>query len=400
MGRAVRAASLGAGFLALSGGAVAVAGSLLEGTARIGFGPAGSAVVPLRVAGIMCGVIAVIAAIGWFIGRGRGRNWYLGCGAAIVAFLITAAARGTSLDLTGLMAQSVRMATPIALGALAGILCERSGVINIAIEGMMLTGACAGFITATFARSSGIGVIAAVVAGGLMAALHALLTITHRTDQIVSGTAINILAVGITGFARRSLLLREGLPMVKILPTIHLPLLSQIPIVGPVLFSHQPIVFVSVALLVIIHIGLYYTPWGVRTRACGEHPRAADTVGIRVNRLRIINVIAGGLVAGLAGAWFSLETTGTFDDVMTSGKGFIALAAMIFGKWRPFGAFLGALLFGFADALQIKLQVLGIGIPYQILGMLPYLVTIIALTGLVGRAVPPAADGQPYISGE
>jgi simple sugar transport system permease protein len=171
---------------------------------------------------------------------------------------------------------------------------------------------------------------------------------------------------------------------------------SDIPVLGPIFFRHQPLVYTTWLLVGLIHVLLFYTPWGLRTRAVGEYPRAADTLGVNVYAVRYGNVIASGILAGLAGAWFSLETVGAFDDMMTGGKGFIALAAMIFGKWKPCGAFGGALLFGFVDALQIKLQIVGVNVPHQFLGMTPYIVTMVVLVGFIGRAVPPAAVGQPY----
>lgn len=314
----------------------------------------------------------------------------------IILIILVWAAMGRRINVVGMMSDSIRLATPIALGAMAGIMCERAGVINIAIEGMMLTAACVGFTVALLAQNIWIGLLAALLAGGIMAALHAVLSIQFMVDQIISGTVINILAVGITGYIRRAVLLNNPFGAPSILPLWKIPVLSEIPIIGQVLFSHQPIVYFMMIVVVIVHIVLFYTRWGLRTRAVGEHPRAADTLGVNVFKMRYVNVIVSGLIAGLGGAWFSLETVGSFDDLMTGGKGFIALAAMIFGKWNPFGAAGGALLFGFSDALQIKLQISDVNVPYQFLGMLPYIITMIVLGGLIGRAIPPAADGQPY----
>jgi general nucleoside transport system permease protein len=300
------------------------------------------------------------------------------------------------LDVVGLAAQSLRLATPIGLGALAGILCERSGVVNIGIEGMMLTAACTGFIVALYCHNVWLGFAAAVAGGALMALLHAVLSVQFKVDQIVSGTVINILAVGVTGFMRRAFLLNNPLEPPGLMPIWRIPFISDIPAVGKILFSHQPMVYAMLILVAAVHLLLFYSVWGLRTRAVGEHPRAADTLGIDVYKIRYINVVAGGMIAGLAGAWFSLETVGNFEELMTGGRGFIALAAMIFGKWHPFGALGSAVLFGFADALQIKLQIIGLQIPYQLLGMAPYIITMIVLAGFVGRAVAPAADGVPY----
>jgi ABC-type uncharacterized transport system permease subunit len=316
--------------------------------------------------------------------------------AILVAVVLFWAGTIKRMEVIGLAAQSLRLATPIGLGAMAGILCERCGVVNIAIEGMMLTAACIGFMICLETQNMIWGLAAAVLAGGLMASLHAVLSIHLMVDQIVSGTVINILAVGVTGFVRRAVLLTSTQQSLGVFPTFKIPFLSDIPVIGKIFFSHQPMVYSMVILVIVLHFVIFYTRWGLRTRTVGEHPRAADALGINVYRVRYVNVILGGMVAGLGGAWFSLETVGNFHEIMTGGKGFIALAAMIFGKWCPFGAIGGALLFGFADALQIKLQILGVNIPYQFLGMIPYLITMVILAGVIGRAVAPAADGIPY----
>lgn len=323
-------------------------------------------------------------------------------GFLIIPTVLIVAAANSSTNVTVMLQVSVRLATPIVMGALAGIWCERSGVTNIAIEGMMLTGACFGFVafwmfssSMTTPQAQLMGVIAASLSGGLMAVLHAWLSITFKTDQIVSGTVINILAIGLTSFVRREVLLSSEAGR-ETLQQIRLPVLGDIPVLGDVFFNGRPIFYAMFVLLFVTHIVLFYTRWGLRTRAVGENPRAADTLGINVLRNRWINVIIGGLIAGLAGAWFSMETSGSFDDGMTSGRGFIGLAAMIFGKWMPFGAFGGGLLFGFSDALGQRFQFLGVPVPPQFLQMVPYVITIIVLAGLVGRAVAPKADGVPY----
>jgi general nucleoside transport system permease protein len=281
--------------------------------------------------------------------------------------------------------------------------CERAGVVNIAIEGMMLTGACFGFISLTLLAGTDvdtktaqlIAVIVAVLAGGLMSMLHAWLSVRFKIDQVVSGTVINILAVGVTSFARREVLLSSEAGRETLQP-LNFGALANIPVLGPILFQGRPIFYSMFILLILTHVVLYYTRWGLRTRAVGENPHAADTLGINVQRMRWINVIIGGMIAGLAGAWFSLETSGTFDDGMTGGRGFIALAALIFGKWTPLGVFAGGLLFGFSDVLGFTFQALEVPVPPQFVQMVPYLVTIIVLAGLVGRAVGPKAAGVPY----
>ena len=274
----------------------------------------------------------------------RVHAWSLGINAlGSVLVILVWASSGGRIEVLGILVQSLRLATPIALGALAGILCERSGVINIAIEGMMLSAACLGFTAALYAHSSWVGLLAAVLAGGVIAALHASLAIRWQVDQIISGTVINILAVGLTGFIRRTVLLHNPRQAPAVLPLWPLPLAADLPVLGPLFFRHQPLVYAMVLLVIAVHVLLVYTRWGLRTRAVGEHPRAADTLGIDVCAMRYRNVIMGGMIAGLGGAWFSLETVGTFNDLMTNGTGFIALAAMIFGKWNPVGALGGAL---------------------------------------------------------
>ena len=325
-------------------------------------------------------------------------------GLLFIPTVIIAAAAGSQTNLTTMIAESLRLATPLAIGAMAGIWCERAGIVNIAIEGMMLFAACFGFTALFFLRGTALpletaqllAVIMAVLSGGLIALLHGWLSITFRTDQIVSGTVINILAVGVTSFIRREYLLSTEAGAAK-LGSVAIPVLSELPLIGDAIFTNQPIFFMMFVTLALTHIMLFHTRWGLRTRAVGEHPHAADTLGINVNRTRWTNVCISGMIAGLAGAWFSLEATGSFNDGMTRGAGFIALAAMIFGKWTPIGAFAAALLFGFSDALGIRLQIMDVGFPVQFLQMAPYAVTLVVLAGFIGRAAPPKAIGQPYV---
>lgn len=294
-----------------------------------------------------------------------------------------------------MLATTLRFATPITLGALAGLYCERSGVVNIAIEGMMLAAAFGAWSAAAVTQSLAIGLLAGILTGMLMGLLHAWLSVTFKVDQIVSGTVINILAIGLTGFLDSQVLSKAGLNSAGLLPQLPIPVLSELPVLGPI-FRQQPIAWVSVIVVVISHYVLFYTRWGLRTRAVGENPRAADTVGISVRKMRYANVLIGAGIAGLGGAYFTLEAVPSFETLITNGRGFIALAAMIFGGWTPFGAWAAALLFGAANALQINAQQFGIPISSQFVGMFPYLLTIIILAGVIGRAVPPAADGVPY----
>jgi simple sugar transport system permease protein len=303
---------------------------------------------------------------------------------------------------------TLRATVPLVLGALSGILCERSGIINIGIEGMMLAGAFAAFVAKVATNdwpllaSLFFAVLIALLVGALMGLLHALLSIRFRMDQIISGTVLIILATGFSSY----LFDRDAVAIGKF-TNIRIPLLGEIPVIGRVLFDNPPITYLALILVVVVHIALFYTRWGLRTRAVGEHPRAADTVGINVNRYRYINTSIGGLLAGLAGAFLVLEAVGQFQEGMTAGRGFIALAAMIFGNWNPFGALAASSLFGYTQALQNELLLAGINriwlplvgdvnVPRQFISMIPYVVTIVAVSGLVGRVRPPAAEGKVY----
>jgi ABC-type uncharacterized transport system permease subunit len=357
-------------------------------------------------------ILAIIYMAGGIVGLlpnariQRLKVWWLILNAAlIVPLILIIVASGQRTNVVVLLSESMRLSTPLVLGALAGLWCERSGVTNIAIEGMMLTGACLAFVAYTLLTTGDnpmpapqaqlLGVIFGVLCGGLMSSLLAWLSITFRTNQVVAGTVINILAIGLTSFIRRDILISSTSSRGTISP-LPIPGLSQLPVLGDVFFNGKPLFYSMFILLFVTHIVMYYTRWGLRTRAVGENPHAADTLGINVVRNRWTNVIIGGMIAGLAGAWFTLETTGSFDDNMTSGKGFIALAAMIFGNWTPFGAFAGGLLFGFSEALGQRFQFLGVPIPSQFLQMVPYVVTIVVLAGVIGKARPPKADGVPW----
>ena len=351
-----------------------------------------------RVSLYVMALVAILAG-GWQLTKGPERaNAVLGLvvGAFVLAFLAWAA-RGQSMNMTGMIKSSLLRAIPITLAALSGVMCERCGVVNIGIEGMMLAGAFLAALFGSITDSVWLGLLAAMVGGGLMAALLAVLAIRYKVDQIIAGTAINILATGLTSYlSSRYLQKYAELNSPATFSPIPLPGLSKIPIVGPAIFNHTLPVYLTLILVVAIQIMLYYTRWGLRTRAVGEHPRAADTLGINVFLMRYTNVILGGLVAGLGGAYLVLSSVARFDELMTAGKGFIGMAAMIFGKWNPVGAFGSSLIFGFADSLQTKLAILAVPIPSQFLLMAPYLVTIVALAGVVGRSRPPAADGIPY----
>jgi ABC-type uncharacterized transport system permease subunit len=378
--------------------------------------PAGASVkvpnltLPARVTGVVLGLF--VMCLGLFqIFRGfrkRSMSWVLSATGLcfMVAFLCWAATGGTkggTLDLLGLMQQSIFLAIPLILGALAGVLCERSGVINVAIEGQMLSGAFAGALIGTLAHNNVLGIIGAVIAGGLMGLLLAVFAIRYYVNQVVLGVVLNVLALGLTGFIYDALMQpnQDTLNNPGFFDPIKIPVLGDIPIVGPLLFDANIIVYLTYVLIVVIDVALFRTRWGLRARAVGEHPKAADTVGINVFRTRYRNVVYGGMVAGLAGAFLTIGAVGAFSKNISSGKGFIALAAVIFGRWSPRGAIGAALLFGFADALQTVLSFTQtpVTIPSSFLSMLPYLATLFAVAGLVGRVRAPAADGEAYVKG-
>jgi simple sugar transport system permease protein len=315
----------------------------------------------------------------------------------VFAFLVWAA-RDRSLSLLGMFQSTLLRSVPITFGALAGVLCERAGVINIGIEGMLLLAAFASAVSASVVGSLWVGLLVGAVVGGLVAWVLAVLSIRYRIDQIIGGTVINIFALGITGYLSIQFLQNNAaLNDPGRFQNVAIPGLSQLPILGPVLFDQNIFVYLLFAIVAASYVGLFRTRWGLRVRAVGEHPLAADTVGIRVLFTRYRNVILGGVVAGIGGAYFTLGAVGRFEPGMTAGRGFIGLAAMIFGGWNPVGAFGAALVFGFADSLQVKLNILQVGIPQEFLGMAPYLVTIAIVAGAGRRVRPPAADGKPYI---
>jgi simple sugar transport system permease protein len=325
----------------------------------------------------------------------------------LVIVLSLALSEAPDTNVVQLLVESLRLCTPIALGAMAGLWCERAGVVNIGIEGMMLASAGVGFMTYAVVGDANsisvlwLSILVAVLTGGLIALLHALLAVTFRVDQIISGVVINLLALGMTGFLRSEVIVDTGVSTGVGTKVFAFPLLSEIPIVGEQLFTNKPIFFAMFGVVIITGWVLFRTPFGLRVRSCGENPHAAETVGIDVIRIRYMAVVIGGLIAGLAGAWFSMESQAGFDDNMTNGAGFIALAALIFGRWRPGSAFAGAVLFGFARALGSRLQILGVNVgdfelPSELWQSLPYVVTIVVVAGAVGRAVAPAADGIPF----
>jgi ABC-type uncharacterized transport system permease subunit len=340
------------------------------------------------------------AAVGAFqlvrgFGRRSGLAFGLVGGMFVFAFLSWAASGGT-LNLAGMLRIMLVRSVPLTLGALSGMLCERAGVFNIAIEGMMLTAAMVGTIVGSVSNLW-IGLLGAVLSGGLLGFVHAVISIKYKTDQIISGTVINIFAVGITSFISGKFM--QPMPQFNepgIFVPYEIPLLGKIPFLGPILFRNNLFVYSMVFFVLFLTFMFFKTRWGLRLRSVGEHPKAADTLGINVIRTRYMAVILGGMMAGFAGAYFTLGSVGKFDQVMTAGRGFIALAAMIFGNYMPIGAMIAGLLFGFSDSLAASLAVLRVKIPSEFLLMTPYLITMLVLAGVVGRAQLPAAGGKPY----
>jgi simple sugar transport system permease protein len=331
-------------------------------------------------------------------GGARATSVYLGIGLllAVTAFLVWATA-DKSFSLTGMLQATLVRAIPIALGGLSGVLCERVAVINIGIEGMLLSGAFTGAVVGSLLGNI-VGVIAAIAVGGLFGLLLAVLAVTQRVDQIIAGVAINVFMLGLTSYVSSQVLSKyRFLNNAQVFRPIEIPGLSSIPVIGPVVFQQNIFVYGALILVIIATYYLFHTRSGLRARAVGEHPEAADTLGINVYRVRYINVILGGMVAGFGGAWFTLGSVGRFDENMTGGRGFIGLAAMIFGRWHPVGALMAALVFGFADSLQQKLAILQTPSPSEFLAMAPYIATIVLVAGLIGRARAPAADGKPYV---
>jgi ABC-type uncharacterized transport system permease subunit len=380
--------------------------------------------------GIACGLLAFWLALPPWTTRGVG--WPIAAGFVALACGIAAVPRGekklgcyaialgilgtigaiwlqtkdqeilNSVLTAGVIAATLRFATPLAFAAIGGIFSERSGVVNIGLEGMMLTGAFFGIWGALWSGTWVVGLLMAMLFGGLLALVHAVFSIHLRADQIVSGFAVNFLALGLTGYLYTSIYpdgIRAG---VSTVPNIHLDFLDSIPVVGDFLekvFGNlNLLVWVMFGVVILSYIVLFKTPIGLRIRSVGEHPKAADTVGISVYGVRYAAVVTSGVLAALGGAFLSIGFVGSFAENMTSGRGYIALAAVIFGKWRPGWAFAACLLFGFGFALAIPLQ-READISENLISTLPYVLTLVALVGLIGRSIPPAAIGRPYIKG-
>jgi len=319
---------------------------------------------------------------------------------SIMAFLCWAAS-GKFIPFTGLLQAAVLLSVPLIFGSMAGLLCEKSGVINIAIEGQLLFAAFISAIVASLSQNLFWGLISAPIAGAAVSWILAFFSIKFQVDQVILGFVINVLVLGLTNFFYTVLLVpyESTWNVAGSFSAIPIPLLSKIPIIGPILFNQTIIVYFMYLIFILIQIALFKSKWGLRTRAIGELPVAADSVGIDVNKLRFKNVLLAGAVAGIGGAVFTIGAVGVFSQSMTAGAGFIALACLIFGKWSPKGALIAALFFGFTNSLQSNLTIAGVPIPSEFMLMIPYIATIIAVSGLVGRVRAPAADGIPYLRG-
>jgi ABC-type uncharacterized transport system permease subunit len=351
---------------------------------------------------ILVGVVAVVLGI-WTVTRGRRRlGWgAVAAGVTGLGLGILATKSGTgnleAVFNASLVAQTLAAATPLVFGAIAGMFSERSGVVNIGLEGMMLMGAFWGVYGADKGGSWIVGLVVGMATGGLLALVYAYFAIHLRADQIVGGTAVNFLALGVTGYFFFQLYHGTYVPQgVSTIPNVHLPGIASLSFFGPAIGNLNLLIWVGFALVIVSYIVVFKTPIGLRIRACGEHPRAADTVGINVYLVRYGCVVLSGLLAAAGGVYLSDgRAGGAFNDNMTEGRGFIALAAMIFGNWRPFGAFGAAVLFGFSSAVALRLQVYSASAS-TLFNVLPYVLTLIAVAGVIGRTVPPAADGKPY----
>ncbi|HEX4058396.1 MAG TPA: ABC transporter permease [Galbitalea sp.] len=368
----------------------------------------GSAIAPLtipaRPVDIVIAIVAVVlAVVSAVLTRRQIKTpfWYIAIFALfiITGFLIWASAGNSNpFYITALLVGTVGASTPYIFGSLGGVISERVGVTNIAIEGQLLAGAFVSALTATATHSAIAGIIAAAAAGVLVSFVLGAFTIKYWVNQVIVGVVLNFLVIGLTTFVYQQVLTTNtALNSFPALQNFNIPLLSAIPIIGPVLFGQNVIVYLMYVAVVLVTIGLYRTRWGLRLRSVGEHPQAADTVGINVGRTRFWNVALAGAIVGIGGSWFTLGDVGPFDANITNGAGYIALAAVIFGGWHPIRAMFAALLFGFCTDLQSAFSTSGSAVPNDFLLMLPYVVTILAVAGFVGRVRPPAAAGKPYI---
>ncbi len=391
---------------------VLVVGFAADGTAKFLLSPTGDAwqIPPLEVSGratglVTAGIMTAVTVVAFvFVAlRRKAPIWLVPIfGAALlIGFLAWAGtnAKLNTIPIAGLLAGALALSVPLIFGSLAGVIGERVGVVNIAIEGQLLFGAFAAAIIATVTGNPWPGLVAAAIAGVLVALVLAVFSITYFVDQVIVGVVINVFISGLTSFLYSEVLADNAtmLNSPPALPKWPIPGLDEIPLIGPMLFNQTPLVYLAYLIVFVVWWGMYRTRWGLRLRSIGEHPTAADTVGLNVNRWRFWNVALAGAIAGLGGAFFTIGSGIAFNKDMTAGDGYIALAAVIFGKWHPIRAALAALLFGFTSNLQSTLSIMGSPVPSQFMQMLPYVVTVLAVAGFVGVSRGPAASGKPYI---
>ena len=355
----------------------------------------------VRVVGIVSTLIMVVIsgiAIALTLQRKSIPAWfYVVFGVVFGVDFLTWAGSGSSFSFTDLMISTIALSVPLIFGALGGVISERAGVVNIAIEAQLLSGAFSGALVASMTGNTYVGLLAAMISGMLVSFLLAAFAIKYLVEQVIVGVVLNVLVVGLTGFFYSTMMSSNPeLNQPDRLPSVAIPVLSKIPVIGPTLFNQTIIVYAMYVAVIVITWAMFNSTWGLRLRSLGEHPLAADTVGIKVGVWRFWNVSLAGAIAGLGGAYFTLDQTGQFTKEMTGGLGYIALAAVIFGKWHPLKATFAALLFGFARALQQTLSAAGSAVPSEVLLMLPYIITILAVTGFIGLSRAPAASGKPY----
>ena len=360
--------------------------------------------VPTKLLGLVAAIVQLaLAGYSWFmrnVKTGKLGRWAIVLfGLAFVIQVLVLLFAGKSMPITSLLQGSLALAVPLIFGSLAGVLSERVGVVNIAIDSQLLIGAFSSALIASLSDNLYLGLIAAIIGGALVSWVLAVFSVRYVVDQIIVGVVLNVLVVGLTNFLYSSLLTTD-IQLFNAPPRfdkILIPVLGQIPVIGPVLFNQTLIVYLMYLAVIGVYVALFKTRWGLRVRAVGEYPKAADTVGIKVFRTRYISVIIGGALAGLGGSFFTLGQVGAFGKEMTNGAGYIALAALIFGRWNPIYAAMAALLFGFAQNLQYGLAIIGSPVPSEFLLMLPYALTVVAVAGLVGKVTGPAAAGKAYV---
>ncbi|MGO2112945.1 MAG: ABC transporter permease [Pseudoclavibacter sp.] len=358
---------------------------------------------PTMITNVVIGVVLLAIAAYSFIRASRGERTPLWMtvvfGALWVIGLIVYVGADANVPLTWLLTGTLALSTPLIFGSLAGLVSERVGVVNIAIEGQLLSGAFASALIASLTGSYILGLLAAIVAGVLVSMILAVFSINYLVAQVVVGVVINMLVIGLTNFFYTAVMVRDPgtFNSPPKYPVWEIPFLSDIPVIGPLLFSNTLLTFLMFIVVPFLYWAVFHSKWGLRLRAVGEHPKAADTMGIKVNRTRFLNVMLSGVIAGVGGTYFTLASVGAFGREMTSGQGYIALAALIFGRWHPIYAALAALLFGFATNLNSLISQVGANIPSEFTAMIPYIVTILAVAGFVGQSRAPAASGTPYV---